>query len=49
MTNLVDQALEQVQTDLEIGDLTALEELFQKISPELLRGYISEAIFDLEG
>ncbi len=46
MSNLVDQALEQVQIDLEIGDLTALEELFSRIPEDLLRGYISEAIFD---
>jgi hypothetical protein len=45
---LVDHALEQVQIDLEIGDLTALEELFQRIPVELLRGYISESIFDWE-
>ncbi len=44
MTNLVDQALEQVQTDLEIGDLTALEELLSRVPEQYLQGYLPEDI-----
>ena len=40
---LILEALNQVVDDVvTYCDLTALEELFEKIDPELLKGYLSE-------
>ena len=39
---ILDKVLEQVKLDVEIGDVTALEELLSNLPSDLLQGYLSE-------
>ena len=40
--SLIDQVLDQIGTDYEKGDLTAVEELLLKVDENILRGYLPE-------
>jgi len=39
---ILDKVLEQVKREVELGDMTALEELLRTIPKDLLQGYLSE-------
>jgi len=39
-----DAVLEQIQMDVKIGDLTAIEELLQYIPEQYLMGYLPEIV-----
>jgi hypothetical protein len=39
---LIDKALEQIKRDCQSGDLTAIEELLQAVSPDQLKAFLSE-------
>ncbi len=41
--DLIDAALDQILYDVEIGDLTALEELLSRVPELYLQGYLPEA------
>ena len=42
--SLIDQVLDQIGTDYERGDLTAVEELLLKVDEKILRGYLPEGV-----
>jgi hypothetical protein len=42
--SLIDQVLDQIGTDYEKGDLTAVEELLLKVDENILRGYLPEGV-----
>ncbi len=42
--DLIDAALDQILYDVEIGDLTALEELLSRVPEQYLQGYLPEDI-----
>ena len=39
---LIDKVLEQIQGDIKVQDLTAIEELIKSVPVENLRGFLSE-------
>jgi hypothetical protein len=39
---LINKVLEQIKDDVKMEDMTAIEELLQNVSPDLLQGYLSE-------
>ena len=39
---LIDQVIEQIKTDVEDQDMTAIEELLRFVPTEYLLGYLSE-------
>tara|TARA_B110000977_G_scaffold196027_1_gene275595 strand:- start:38 stop:175 length:138 start_codon:yes stop_codon:yes gene_type:complete len=39
---LVDKVLEQIKKDVEVGDMTAIEELLGEVSEKNLRSFLSE-------
>ncbi len=39
---LIDRVLEQIRIDVELGDVTAIEELLAHLPDELLIGYLPE-------
>jgi hypothetical protein len=41
---LIDSVLDQIEIDVKIGDLTAIEELIQYIPEKFLMGYLPEIV-----
>jgi hypothetical protein len=41
---LIDQVIEQIKTDVENQDMTAIEELLRVVPSDYLLGYLSEEI-----
>jgi hypothetical protein len=41
---LIDSVLDQIEIDVKIGDLTAIEELLQYIPEQYLMGYLPEIV-----
>ena len=39
---LVDKVLEQIKKDVEVGDMTAVEELLRDVPDEILKSYLPE-------
>lgn len=39
---LIDQVIEQIQTDIEYGDVTSLHELLRQVRLDNLEAYLSE-------
>lgn len=42
LDKLIDKVLEQIQEDVNNGDLTAIEELIKPLPEEQLQGFLSE-------
>ena len=42
LDKLIDKVLEQIQEDVNNGDLTAIEELIKPLAEEQLQGFLSE-------
>ena len=40
--NLIDRVLEQIQEDIQNGDLTAIAELLSYVDPSTLKSYLPE-------
>ena len=43
---LIDAALEQIETDIANGDLTAIEELLKSVPVEVLYGFLTEGAYE---
>ena len=41
-TRLIDAVLEQIKTDVEAGDLTAIEELIRQLPADVLMNFLPE-------
>jgi hypothetical protein len=41
-TRLIDAVLEQIKTDVEAGDLTAIEELIRELPADVLMNFLPE-------
>jgi hypothetical protein len=44
MSELIDKVIEQIRTDIENEDLTAIEELLRFVPEKYLRGFLSEGV-----
>ncbi len=44
MMTLTDKVLEQIQKDVESGDMTAIAELIDEIGEKKLKAFLSEAV-----
>jgi hypothetical protein len=42
---LIDLVLDQIEYDIDVGDLTAIEELLKYLPKERLRAYLPEEIY----
>lgn len=40
--SLIDRVLEQIKTDVEVGDVTAIEELLKQVPTQVLVDYLPE-------
>lgn len=45
---LIDRVLDQIQSDYESGDLTAVEELLKSVDPRILEAYLPEEAWTAE-
>ena len=44
----IDKVMDQIKQDVEMGDMTAIEELLCKVPLDLLRAYLSEIDYEQE-
>jgi hypothetical protein len=49
LEDAVEAALDQIVSDVKVGDLTAIEELLRYVPLEVLRGFVSEVNYDYDG
>jgi hypothetical protein len=49
MDELIDAVLAQIAVDVELGDVTAIEDLLRHCSEEQLKAYLPEDFFEISG
>ena len=49
LEDAVEAALDQIVSDVKVGDLTAIEELLRYVPLEVLKGFISEVDSEYDG